>query len=172
MKFSAGFTLVELLVVIAIMAITGVYVLSNYSSFGEDQKLKNAVLDIQNHLRAAQANATTNARCNTGYGATWQVEFADTKTINTSCQEPSASPAPKKVVTLDANTTQAVSGTNITGGNCSASTPFTINFAPISGRISLIGGTNCVSFMTTLTNTKVPTPKSLIIEQGGRIYAN
>lgn len=171
MKFSAGFTLIELLVVIAIMAIVGVFTLANYRSFGEDQNLKNAVLDIQSQLRTAQTNATANAICNTQFGATWQVEFTDTKTTKLKCQEPSPTPLPtpipKKTLTLGANIEiQSVSGT---GSNCPTALPFTISFAPLNGKITLERA-SCTSLTLTLRNTKTVSAKSFIIEQGGRIY--
>lgn len=168
---SAAFTLIELLVVLAIMVLIGTYVLANYSSFGEDQNLKNAVLDIQSYLRTAQANATTKTKCNTRNDATWQVEFANATTVNLKCQEPPASSIPKKTLTLGTNITiLSVSGIDF---GCPTAplftTPPTISFAPVSGKINL-GGANCTSLTITLRNTKTSSTKSLIIEQGGRIY--
>lgn len=170
----SGFTLIELLVVIAIMAIIGAYTIANYSSFGEDQNLKNAVLDIQSQLHAAQTSATANAKCDTGYGATWQVVFsADKVTTNMNCQEPLLSPPPsplptptsKKTLQLGANITiDSVSGTN-----CPTALPFTISFAPLTGKTDL-GNASCTLLTVTLKNNQTGTPKSLIIEQGGRIY--
>ncbi len=58
-----GFTLIELLVVIAIMAVVGTFTIANYRSFGEDQDLKSASLDIQSQIRTAQTNATTGKKC-------------------------------------------------------------------------------------------------------------
>lgn len=166
-----AFTLIELLVVIAIMAVVGMIVLANYKSFGEDQNLKSAVLDIQSQLRNAQTSATANAKCNTLSGATWQVEFADTTTINLKCQEPSPVPLPapitKKTLTLDTNIeVQSISGF---GSSCPIAPPFTISFAPLSGKIDL-GGANCVWLTVTLINNKTGSTKPLRIEQGGRIY--
>ncbi len=166
---SVGFTLIELLVVIAIMALIGTYVLSNYSSFGEDQNLKNAVLDIQSYLRTAQTSATANAKCSIQYGASWQVEFATTTTVNLKCQEPPASPIPKKTLTLGTNIgIQGVSG--IPAVSCPTELSFAINFAPLNGTISLGSNAACTSLTIILQNTKTTNTKSLIIEQGGRIY--
>lgn len=163
-KSAHGFTLVEILVVVAIMAVVGIFTLSNYAAFGEDQNLKNGLLDIQSQLRAAQSNATANFKCNTEYSSAWQVEFADTKIINLKCKE-SVNAFLKKQVTLKSNISQAVTGT---GSNCSE--PPTINFTPLSGKMDL-GNVSCISFRIVLTNSKTGSTKSLVIEQGGRIYA-
>ena len=86
-KAASGFTLVELLVVITIMAITGVFAFANFGSFGEDQKLKSAVQDVQSLIRQAQSNASTNTKCSTGYSATWQVNFENATTVKLECRE-------------------------------------------------------------------------------------
>ncbi len=166
-----GFTLVALLAVIAIMAVVSVYTLANYRSFGEDQNLKNAVLDIQSLLRTAQTNATSNVICDTQYGATWQVEFADIKTTKLKCQEPSPIPLPapvtKKTSTLDAN----IEIQSVNGGTSCQPLPFTISFAPLNGKITIGRNTACTSLTIPLKNTKTGSTKSFTIEQGGRIYA-
>jgi len=166
MKYPArGFTLIELLVVIAIMTVIGAFTLANYRSFGEDQNLKNAVLDIQSQLRTAQTNATSNTKCVSGFGATWQVEFANVNTINLKC---SASTNPQKALQLVANITiQPVSGI---GSNCPPAPPFTINFDPLTGKVGL-GDIRCTALTITLRNNKTGSTQSLGIEQGGRIYA-
>lgn len=181
-----GFTLIELLVAIAIMAITGMYILSNYSSFGEDQNLKNAALDIQSLLRQAQSSATANVKCDTQFGATWQVEFADATTVNLKCQEPLASSILKKTLTLGTNIQISIHTGEITqrrGAGISAvmtpcpedlSDPVTISFAPLDGKIDLGGaqdGAICTSLTFQLTNSKTGSTKDLVIEKGGRIYA-
>ena len=163
-----AFTLIELLVVIAIMAVVGVYTLANYRSFGEDQNLKNAVLDVQSMFRAAQTNATANVKCNTGYSATWQVEFVDTKTINLKCQE-SGTSFTKKTLTLGSNIAiNSVSGTPSV--SCPTGVSFTLTFAPLSGKINFVGYANCTVVTIILTNSKTTNTKSLVIEKGGRIY--
>ncbi len=168
MKFSAGFTLIELLVVIAVMAIIGAYTFANYRSFGEDQSLKNAVLDIKSLLKQAQTNATTNAICNTKSSALWQVAFsADGKTLNPNCQESSVSYA-RKSLQLGANIA-IQSAVTVTGSDCPAALPFVVNFSLLKGDIDF-GVTNCTSLTITLKNSKTQSIKSLIIEQGGRIY--
>lgn len=162
-----AFTLIELLVVISIMALIATVTLANYQSFGEEQKLKNASLDIQSQLRTAQTNATTNLKCNTESSATWQVEFADSTTTNLKCQEPSAPATLKKTLKLDTNIIlHSVSGV---GAGCPIGVPFTISFAPLSGSITP-GAANCTSLMLNYRNTKTGSFKSLIIEQGGRIH--
>lgn len=185
MKFSArGFTLVELLVVIAIMGILGIYVLANYSSFGEDQNLKSAVLNIQSILKQAQTSATTNAVCSTQYGATWQVVLSDT-TINLKCQELLPSPLPppfskKTLIINEKDPNLLIQSIAWTGSGCPvASLPYTINFTLLNGKIDF-GDANCTSLKITLINNQISPDcaganavkcKSLNIEQGGRIYA-
>ncbi len=170
-KTARGFTLIELLVVIAIMAVIGVYSLSNYRSFGEDQQLKNSSLDIQNLLRQAQTSATANAICtDPQYSATWKVEFANVNTINLKCQE-SVSTILKKTLTLGTNITiQSVSGVGI---GCPSwppfTTAFTVTFTSLSGKMDF-GDSGCSLLTITLINNKTSSTKSLVLEQGGRIY--
>lgn len=161
-RSARGFTLVELLVVIAIMGLVGMYVLSNYGSFGEDQKLKNAALDVASLLKTAQTNATANVKCNSQFGATWKVEFTNSTTLNLKCSLSSDS---QKTLSLDKIATTITQST--TGSNCP--TPPFASFEPLSGLVSF-GDSRCTSLTITLTNTKATAPKSLTIEQGGRIY--
>lgn len=163
MKISApGFTLIELLVVIAIMGIISTVAFSNYKSFGEDQSLKNAVLDLQSQLRTAQTNAISNVKCGDAFSTIWQVE-ATTTTVYLKCPNLGLT----KGVKFDDNIrVDTVSGI----GTCPLSNQFVIGFDSLSGRINL-GGTNCTSLNISLKNSKTQNIKSLIIEQGGRIYA-
>lgn len=95
-----AFTLVELLVVIAVTSIIGVYTLANYKSFGEDQNLKSAVLDVQSQIRKAQINSTSNTKCNGNATKIWKSIFNSTwrpgpvgpdipNTISTTCVDQS-----------------------------------------------------------------------------------
>lgn len=177
-KTASGFTLVELLVVITIMAIVGAYSLANFSNFGEDQKLKSATQDVQSLIRQAQSNASTNAQCNTGYSATWQVVLTDATTVNLNCQEPSASPVPilKKTLQLSTNNSQIQTIAGVSPASCpSGSPPFsspypTVSFDPLTGKVNF-GNSACTSLTITLVNNKNSSTKDVKIEQGGRIYA-
>ena len=175
-----AFTLVELLVVIAVMAIVGVFTLANYRSFGEDQNLKSASLDIQSLLKQAQTNATANVICNGEFGAGWQVEFAnDKKTINLKCGTSSTT---QKVVQLGVDNYINISIDSISGvgSGCSSglSFPVTVNFSTLKGNIDF-GVANCNSLTIILKNKKISPDcngsnlvkcKSLKIDTGGRIY--
>lgn len=173
-----AFTLIELIVVLAIMAIISVYTLANYSSFGDDQNLKNAVLDVQSLLRQAQTNASSNVKCDQKAGAVWQAVFSSdavTATTNLSCQDPLPSPSPspsptptsKKVKQLGPNL--IILNPSGNGSSCPSSLPFIISFAPLSGQINL-GGANCTSLTITVKNIKTNKTLDLYIDQGGRIY--
>lgn len=164
-----GFTLIELLVVIAIMSIVGAFTLANFRSFGEDQNLKNAVLDLQSLLQTAQTNAVTNTKCNTQFNATWQVVFSNSQTINLICLE-SATPFTKKILKLDEQDPNLLiqSVSILAGSNC-PTVPFTTTFALLKGSIDF-GDFRCISLSVDLKNTKTGSSKSLDIEQGGRIY--
>lgn len=161
-----GFTLVELLVVIAVMSLVGVYTFANYKSFGEDQNLKNAALDIQGILRSAQISASTNTKCSSKYGATWQVVYTDTKNLTLQCKEPDASSfVVKKTLTLGTNITVAVSGNNI-----SCPSPSVANFTPVSGVVDF-GATSCTKLTFALTNSKTTSTQTVVIDTGGGIHA-
>lgn len=179
-----AFTLVELLVAIAITAIVGVFALSNYRLFGEDQNLKSAVLDIQSLLRTAQTNASSNLSCDGQYGATWQIQIANATTINLNCQVLGGaivgSPTPVKQLILTEDTPNiSVQSIAPTGIGCTESTspfPTVVSFAPLNGKISFEGnlGLNCTKvkeLTITLSNNKTSRTKSLKIDLGGKIYA-
>ena len=158
LKSATGFTLVELLVVIAIMGIIGTFVLANYRSFGEDQSLKNASLDIQSLLRQAQTNATANVQCSSdNRGALWQVVITSgTSSIDLKCGElsPTPTPAPTIKKTLPMPTNIRIS----TG--CAAP----VEFSPVTGTI------RTCSCTVTLQNTKTENTKSFTIDKGGSIH--
>lgn len=182
-KAAAGFTLVELLVVITIMAITGVFAFANFGSFGEEQKLKNAALDIQSLLRTAQTNAVTNVICNTQGAANWQVEFLDKKTIKLWCKETSDSASTlKKTLSLETNIEIELAASSLAANEpvtvCPKSAPI-LTFSPLNNKIDLggkdlkeasISKFSCDKLIFKLTNTKTSSTKDLIIERGGRVY--
>lgn len=155
-----GFTLVELLVVIAIMAITGMYVLSNYGSFGQDRNLKNAALDIQSLLRQAQVNSTSGLKCQDQASSGWLVAFSTSTAMDLKCDNSSGRSNPLKTLGLPTNiSVQVISG---------VCTPTYAKFTPLYGTMT----SDCTNAITiTLTNSSSGHTKSLTVEQGGRIYA-
>lgn len=173
-----AFTLVELLVVIAIMAIIGAYTLSNYASFGEDQKLKNAVLDVVSLLRQAQTNATAKAICqNKDTDASWYIAILGgsglVPVINLSCEEPSGLTVSKRRLNLSSDIqVSAISGNH---GSC-PTVPGSVQvlFASANGQAKFRKSGNisvdCTLLTVTLRNKKGST-QELKIEQGGRVYA-
>lgn len=171
-KSAKGFTLIELLVVISITAIIGVYTLSNYRSFGEDQNLKNSALDVVSLLRTAQTNAMANLICLSNYGAYQQVQFSNPKNILLTCQLPGSGATLKKL-TLDPKIPNiSIQSISWIGPGCPPGTSG-LNFLSVSGKIEVpaIGGENCTSVVIVLVNNKTGNTKSVIVEMGGRIYA-
>lgn len=171
-----AFTLIELLVVVAIMAIVSVVTISNYKSFGEDQNLKKAVLDIQSLLRQAQISAIANAKCNGSYTAFWQVDFvSDRKSLTLKCTLPSSSAVTLKTLQLD-QTIEMQTTTSATGCATGLTFPFTVDLSLLKGNISFEQNppavSDCTSLTITLKNTKTNNTKTIIIEQGGRIYGD
>lgn len=184
---SCGFGLIELLVVMAIMAIISAYTFANYRSFGEDEYLKNKVLDIQSMLRLAQSSATANAICNTNteeYGAIWRVAFSidAQKSINLRCQRipcPIGQTCPitlKKTIVPGADLRiQTIRPTDpaVSPDKCPQALPLQIHFAPLTGKLSFFPDgayPQCQSLTMTYINNNTSNAKSLIIETGGNIY--
>ncbi len=179
MSAQRGFTLIELVVVVAIMGVVGAFTLANFRSFGDDQKLKNGLLDIQSMLRTAQTNTTTNVKCDTKYGARWSVAFVNSGTLELGCMEPSGliqnpwnQATLKKTLTLDSSIT--IKNASLSpSAQCPGSQPFSVVFSPIDGTIFFYKSPseylNCTTATITLQNTKSQT-KTFVIEKGGRIY--
>lgn len=158
MKFSArGFTLVELLVALAILAIVGVFSLANFRSFGEENNLKNASLEMQTNLRLAQANASSGVKCQNQTNLGWLMEFPS---LELKCRN-SGGLHSVKTFPAFASTIQVT----ISAGNC---TPTFIEFTPLYGSVKSICGSSPIRI--NFKNTKTNNEKNLIIEQGGRIY--
>lgn len=57
-----GFTLIELIIVASIILLISGGVLTNYNSYNETQRLKQAAITLKSHLRLAQAKALSGAK--------------------------------------------------------------------------------------------------------------
>lgn len=182
-----AFTLIELLVAIAIMAVISAVAFSNFKSFGEDQNLKNAVLDVQSLLRAAQTNATTNLKCNNNPVTAWKVSFINssgTKLIRTFCEYQGSS---GEISPKDYNFKPNIELEKVHKGNddtycvndISGSNSVVVAFAPLSGSVSFISYDNppnaCLNdagdIAVVLKNTKTKSESKVIMDKGGSIYA-
>ncbi len=165
-RSALGFTLVELLIAVTIIALLSTYALSNYSSFGEDQKLKNAALDIQSLLRQAQANSTSNLKCQNAANLGWLVEFTSSTSLNLKCKNSVGTQQIKSLpLPASGNITMSVPARG--GTNCSW--PTEIEFAPLYGTMISTCGSGIITI--TVNNSKLSgVTKSFIIEPGGRIY--
>lgn len=189
MSSAHGFTLIELMVVITIMAIVGTFSIVNYRSFGEDQDLKSAVLDLKTFLKTAQTNATSKVLCEGNPPTVWRVNFendsGDGRVIQRIChyQEPDVERQKQNFILKNnisfekiCNEQSCTSGCE-TGVNSGES--FVVAFAPLSGQISFkfiySGSSTCLddssSITVVLKNLKTTATKKLIIEkESGRIY--
>lgn len=126
-----GFTLIELLVVISIMALLATVSFAKYASLREDQYLKNAANELQSLVRVAQTNAGSGVLCGSVPGATWLVEFIDSKTIDLKCYISDPAAISQKTLLLTNNIeVSGISGT----GNCDV--PVRVNFAPLYGTVT------------------------------------
>ncbi|MDO8619046.1 MAG: type II secretion system protein [Candidatus Daviesbacteria bacterium] len=158
-----GFTLIELLVVISIMTLAGTFALVNLGSFRKDQELQSAVVDVQNFLRLAQTNASTNLKCNSVAGVPWDIEFKDSQHVNLICAD--------QITTLPMRSTILID--TVTGAiNCQF--PVKVEFAPVFGTVSFIQnpGDSCInvgtqSLMVTIKNDSGN--KVITITKGGSI---
>jgi prepilin-type N-terminal cleavage/methylation domain-containing protein len=169
-----GFTLIELLVAIAIMAIVGVISLANYSSFGEDQKLKNGSLDIQSLYKIAQTNTSSNTVCSGSNGAKWIVKFSSLTSLDLVCQ-PSGGVESSSVKNLNlaTNSLTITSIKSTSDANCTATLPARVSYDAITAKINFSDNTQqaCISSATSLTvnlqNTKNSNTTTVVINKGG-----
>lgn len=200
MSSARGFTLIELLVVIAIMAIVGTFAIANFRTFGEDQDLKSAALDLQSLIRTAQTDATTGVRCDDDPTHTlnsWRVNVY--KQLNKYRAQlacvynvgASRGYVEKKVDTLKDNlkieniTGDSVSCVQTLPGDIEANYYATVVFTPISGQVGFVAGNGFAAdgswqgipcfgstntFRVNVQNTKTMSTKSLTVDRGGRVY--
>lgn len=185
-----GFTLIELLVVIAIMALVGTFAIANYRSFGEDQDLKSAVLDLKTFLKTAQNNATSKVFCEGNPPTVWRVNFENDsgdagRVIQRFCQYVgSVGERDKKNLTFKNNIDfEKICGDSTCSSGCETAITsgqwFVTAFIPLSGKIQFSfypdASATCLNAKPSVTivlkNLKTTTTKKLIIEkESGRVY--
>ncbi len=112
-----GFTLIELIIAVSIALLLAGFVLVNYNTYADTQKLKQAALTLKNNLRFAHSRATSGKK--PANGCTELVGFRATFTgssysIQAVCTEGLAGDA--TVTVLPAGVTFSPTPSNITFG--------------------------------------------------------
>lgn len=84
-----GFSLIELMVTVAIVSTLSVLIFPNLKSFKSDQEFKEAVLNMQEVIKTAQANAFNGVKINnTTEAKNWCVEFgSNVYSLKANCQD-------------------------------------------------------------------------------------
>lgn len=154
-----GFTLVELLVVVTILSLIGLVSFINLGNFRQDKLLDTSLTNLQSVVRLAQSNSSSGVLCSGLGGATWSIEFKDSKTTNLKCQTSSQQNATNvSTISFGADVqTQSISGDS--GCNSSFPTnPVTVKFLPVLGGVSF----------TDLTSTCIGASKSITVTLSGK----
>lgn len=168
-----GYTLVELLVVMTIMSLIGLTAFINLGNFREDKLLDSSLTNLQSVIRAAQSNASTGVFCSGVGGATWSIEFKDSKTINLKCQAASQQDAVNVSITTLGGDVQIQSISGDSG--CNSSFPansVTVKFLPVAGGVTFTDLTStCIGVSKSVTATlsgKAGT-RTVSINKGGSV---
>jgi Tfp pilus assembly protein FimT len=176
---SLGFTLIELMIVVAFITLIGVMAVPNIKSYGTNQKLKNAALQLQLDIRTAQNNASSGLKCGALEDKTaleWRTIFGtDTTTyqvlalcIDNSTESTVTKTIPGgvtiKQIDFYADTIQCTPSQN--AGKM-------IKFANISSKVDFEGvpaGCNPKSMVITLQTSGSSDVMQVVVEKGGSIY--
>ncbi len=145
---AAGFTLVELLVTAAVLVVVSSISFPNVVRFYEDQKLRQAAIELQSHLQRGRTLAQRFQNlCTLGISsgaAGAAVQVSGTTVTNNSC-------AAANLQALDLSAVTGVSGLSVTCSGSGCSTPVAINFLPLG---VLAGDAQTVFLAGTATATQ------------------
>ncbi|MBI4037374.1 type II secretion system protein [Candidatus Daviesbacteria bacterium] len=187
MKKLPGFTLIELLIVIAIMATLAVAILPQLNRYNQNQALQIEALRLQTALRAAQNNAGSGLKCNSGAKNTnWYLSFVslsnNTYTLRATCADNSMTtyvsytiPPGVKLSTISAGgcsipinglASGFLAAISIMFNNISADVTF--NVAYYSGCPSFTNADKLVITLTQADNAE--NLKKVVVKKGGSIY--
>lgn len=192
-----GFTLIELMVVIAIIAILVVIAIPSYNSYSNDQKLNEAVSQLQTILRQAQNNAQTGTICkigsNTYTASSWIVILnSDQYSFTPACSgapltpTPSSQqyPLPSGVIISSVRIVNLPNFSDINActvaPSASPDSSTAIVYKNLSSEIEFnVGGVGCpdgvsnpnVAVVITLSlNSSSTNTQDVVVEKGGPIY--
>jgi prepilin-type N-terminal cleavage/methylation domain-containing protein len=141
---AAGFTLVELLVTAAVLVVVSSVSFPNVVRFYEDQKLRQAAIELQSHLQlgrtlAQRLQGLCTQEISSGAGAA-PVQVSG-----------SGACAATNLQALDLSTVTGVRGLSVTCSGSGCSTPVAINFLPLG---VLAGDAQTVFLAGTATATQ------------------
>lgn len=177
---SSGYTLVELLVVMSLLAIVGVISYVNIGVFRQDKDLIQASLDLQNHLREAQTNATssTTTLCTENKPSFWKVIFNSRNQINLKCGETGGE---KNWIISDKVSIDSIKG-SFGSSSCDSSfnpnstSQVELKFNQLSGNAEFIDlnlGSSCLAnsekMVISLKSNSSSSIKTVTINKGGSI---
>lgn len=175
-----AYTLVELLVVMSILAIVGVISFVNIGVFREDKDLIQVSLDLQNHLREAQTNATssTTTLCPDNKPNFWKVIFNSRNQIDLKCGETGGQ---KSWLISDKVRVDSIKGSSGTSScdssfNPSSTGQVELKFSQLSGKVEFIDlnlGSSCLAnsekMVISLKSNSSNNIKTVTINKGGSI---
>ncbi len=169
--FQSGFTLLELLIVIAVLSLMIVFVMPNIRNIKDEQALNSVVLELQSNIRFAQNNALSGTKCASSNesASEWRFTVIDNSSyqIEASCVSGSS---PTKSYSFKS---QNVVIESING--CTDPALASVSYSNITGSVTMTPPPSCATtadmrIILKVSNNNGVSPKTLVLDQGGRIY--